>query len=121
MGSYRPWRDVVIRKLIGPVYMRGSQVNNVSGRAQRGRSALHEGNNQPSIRQEVNIAVTKGDTHAHRPQGEALDGGAAGRPHRYGTGYGTLEIVLIIHPTFRNTLKSGTAKLSKLRSLFIYF
>ena len=44
--------------------------------------SLHEGNNQPSIRQEVNIALTKGDTHAHRPQGEALDGGTAGRPHR---------------------------------------
>ena len=55
MGSYRLWRDVVIRKLIG----------------------LHEGNNQPSIRQEVNIAVTTGDT-----QGEALDGGTAGRLHR---------------------------------------
>ena len=23
-----------------------------------------------------------GDTHAHQPQGEALDGGTAGRPHR---------------------------------------
>ena len=60
MGSYRLQKDVVTRKLI----------------------VLHEGNSQPSIREEVNIAVTTGDTHAHRPQGEALDGGTAGRPHR---------------------------------------
>ena len=62
MGSYRLKKDVVIRKLIG--------------------LGLHEGNNQPSIRQEVNIAVTTGDTDVHQPQGEALDGGTAGRPYR---------------------------------------